>query len=247
MPDVNWNLIAWDGYDWSDRGEGFSEPWGGSEAQWFGSLYPRLHRFLPAKNILEIGPGMGRWTKFLLPLCERYVGIDLSLTCVEGCRKFFAEAAHARFVANDGYSLSDVDDSGFDLVFSFNSLVHAEIDVLKSYVPQIIQKLNNDGVAFIHHSNVSAFGTALSQTFGRGASVSRENVEGLVVGSGGRTVIQEIINWHTSPPVDCLTLFARGGCGSAAPVHLFNLHFMEEAAAIKNFQAHYSRVGKSKL
>ena len=73
-----------------------------------------------------------------------------------------------------------MDDSRFDLVFSFDSLVHAEIDGLKSCVPQIIQKLNNDGVAFIHHSNVFAFGTALSQTFGRGASVSRENVEGLV-------------------------------------------------------------------
>ena len=118
---------------------------------------------------------------------------------------------------NDGYALSDADDSGFDLVFSFDLLVHAEIDVLKSYVPQIIQKLNNYGVAFIHYSNVGAFGTALSQTFGRGASVSRENVEGLVVGSGGRTVIQEIINWHTSAPVDCLTLFARGGSGGAAP------------------------------
>jgi hypothetical protein len=27
--------------------------WGGSEPQWFGSLYPRLHRFLPARAILE--------------------------------------------------------------------------------------------------------------------------------------------------------------------------------------------------
>ena len=88
MPDVNWNLIAWDGYDWSDRGEGFSEPWGGSEAQWFGSLYPRLHRFLPAKNILEIGPGVGRWTKFLLPLCERYVELTFHLSASRGAENF---------------------------------------------------------------------------------------------------------------------------------------------------------------
>ena len=70
MPELDWNKAVFDGnYDWRQGGEEWSAPWGGSEAQWFGSLYPRLHRLLPAGRILEIAPGFGRWTKFLIPAC----------------------------------------------------------------------------------------------------------------------------------------------------------------------------------
>ena len=125
MPNLEWNRSTWDGdYCWTSGGEEWSQAWGGSEAQWFGALYPRLHRALPARAIFEIAPGFGRWTKFLLPLCETYVGVDLSATCVQACRKTFATADHAEFLQNDGISLSEVPDAKFDLVFCFDSLVH---------------------------------------------------------------------------------------------------------------------------
>ncbi|MGH8591225.1 MAG: hypothetical protein ACREXX_18480 [Gammaproteobacteria bacterium] len=60
MPDLQWNIASWNGsYDWSTGGEEWSEAWGGSEAQWFGSLYPRPRRRLPTGSILEIAPGWG--------------------------------------------------------------------------------------------------------------------------------------------------------------------------------------------
>ena len=187
MPDVNWNRQVWDGsYNWTTQGEEWSVAWGGSEPQWFGSLYPRLHRVLPAKSILELAPGMGRWTKFLLPLCSKYVGIDLSLQCVQECRKTFGKATHARFAQNDGYSLADAEDGAFEFIFSFDSLVHVELDVFKTYIPQLLQKLTKNGVAFIHHSNLGAFGTAFGSPHSRAHSVSRQNMESLILESGGR-------------------------------------------------------------
>src|SRR5277367_4721895 len=106
MPDVSWNRNTWGSVgSWSQGGEEWSAPWGNSEAQWFGSLYPRLHRVLPARAILEIAPGMGRWARFLLPFCERYVGVDLSTLCVEHCRRELSSYKHAHFIQNDGYSL----------------------------------------------------------------------------------------------------------------------------------------------
>src|SRR6516225_851954 len=158
MPQIGWNRETWNGgYDWKTGGEEWSETWGGSEAQWFGSLLPRLHRFLPAGRILEIAPGYGRWTKFLLPECRQYLGIDLSTQCVKACQRAFADVEHAKFAVNDGFSLSDARECHFDLVFSFDSLVHAEVDVIQSYITQIIKKLSSRGVAFIHHSNLFAF------------------------------------------------------------------------------------------
>jgi hypothetical protein len=44
-------------------------------------------------------------------------------------------------------------DRSIDLALSFDSLVHAEADVLSSYLAQLATKLRSDGVAFIHHSN----------------------------------------------------------------------------------------------
>jgi hypothetical protein len=43
-------------------------------------------------------------------------------------------------------------DGSIDLAFSFDSLVHAEADVLSFYLAQLATKLRSDGVAFIHHS-----------------------------------------------------------------------------------------------
>lgn len=156
MPDLDWNKTAWGSiYAWHDSGEEWSTAWGGSEAQWFGAIFPRLHRFLPARRILEIAPGFGRWTKYLIPVCDEFVCIDLSSKCVDACRDRFAAAGHAQFFVNDGHSLAEAKDESFDLVFSFDSLVHAEADVLTSYVPQVLRKLSPGGVAFLHHSNFS--------------------------------------------------------------------------------------------
>lgn len=245
MQDTDWNRQLWDGgYNWDARGEEWSAAWGGSEPQWFGSLYPRLHRVLPASSILEIAPGMGRWTKFLLPLCRNYVGVDISLECVRECQKIFADAHHARFVHNDGCSLSEVEDHSVDLVFSFDSLVHAEFDVLKSYIPQILQKLNERGVAFLHHSNMGAVGTdfeGAGKLGLRALSVSQQNIEDLIVHSGGRVIVQEVIDWAAGKiPRDCLTMLARDDGQQTNPVHLYNLRFMEESQIIKQFQAPYS-------
>ncbi len=246
MQDTDWNRQLWDGrYNWATQGEEWSAPWGGSEPQWFGAIYPRLHRVLPASSILEIAPGMGRWTKFLLPLCRNYVGVDLSLECVRGCQKILAGAPHARFVHNDGSSLSEVEDHSFDLVFSFDSLVHAEFDVFKSYISQILQKLNERGVAFLHHSNMGALGTASANPHLRALSVSQQNIEDLIVESGGRVIIQEVIDWGPGKiPHDCLTMLAKDTGQQTEPLHLHNLRFMEESAIIRQFQAPYSRIDK---
>jgi len=243
MPDLAWNESVWGGqYDWSTGGEEWSFVWGGSEAQWYGSLLPRLHRFLPARSVLEIAPGFGRWTKFLLPWCDRYLGIDLSDECINACRQRFAPVSKASFVRNDGRSLSAAADGAYDLVFSFDSLVHVEIDVIEPYVRQIIGKLQRNGVAFIHHSNLLEYGdTVAGNTGQRAKSVSAAAVADLVQGAGGRMIVQEVINWGVEEMIDCLSLLGRADRDAEKPpVFLRNPHYMLEAKLIKDFQSYYA-------
>lgn len=241
MPDLNWNKITWDTYNWPARGEEWSEPWGGSESQWFGSLFPRLHRFLPARRILEIAPGYGRWSEFLIPACDEFIGIDLSSRCVDACRERFSKAKHAQFFSNNGYSLEAAQNESCDLVFSFDSLVHAELDVLASYIPEVLRKLTASGVAFLHHSNLLACASTIDMSHRRAANVSADAVADLVTRNGGKLIIQEVINWRGKSLIDCFSLFSRAnGKRTAKSIRLENPLFMSEAALIKNFQSYYS-------
>lgn len=244
MPDLEWNTVCWDGsYSWKGGGEEWSEVWGGSEAQWFGSLYPRLHRYLPGDAVLEIAPGFGRWTKFLLPACRAYLGIDLSNECVIACRNAFRNAAHARFLQNDGLTLSGAPDGHFSFVFSFDSLVHVETEVIASYIPQIVRKLTASGVAFLHHSNLAALRPDVENPHFRAASVSAEVVAAITRQAGGKILLQERLNWGGGAPhlTDCLTVFARREYPStAAPIDIDNPRFMIEASIIHDVHARYA-------
>jgi hypothetical protein len=104
--DVNRQMFG-ERYDWPERGGEWSAPWGGVATQCYASIVPRLHPFLPARRVLEIAPGFGRWSNFLIPTCESYVGVDLSEPAVDACRKRFADASHASFFVNDGRSLQE--------------------------------------------------------------------------------------------------------------------------------------------
>ena len=89
MPNLEWNKNVWDkDYNWELKGEEWSHLWGNSEAQWFSSIYPRIHRFIACDNILEIACGYGRWSKFLKEYAsQNYRGIDLSSECIAYCKK----------------------------------------------------------------------------------------------------------------------------------------------------------------
>ena len=138
MPTKEQNLTAWNQtYPWPQQGEEWSSTWGGSEAQWFFVIYPRIHLFIPAKTILEIAPGYGRWTDYLRNYCQRLVGVDLSPSCIEACKRRFASLSDASFHVNDGYSLAMIPDESVDFAFSFDSLVHAENDVIAAYLEQL--------------------------------------------------------------------------------------------------------------
>jgi SAM-dependent methyltransferase len=241
MPTVSENLEIWSQYDWPDQGNVWSRQFGGTEALWSFALYPRIQRFLPASSILEIAPGYGRWTQFLQRLCQSMVAVDISSKCIEHCKNRFAGTNHIHFYVNDGSSLAVVPDGSVDFVFSFDSLVHAEKDVLESYLLQLAVKLNPNGVGFFHHSNIGAYPGRLAILKAcqqlpvsiRKHILREDRVERLLsINSGGlraasmtaglfreycgraglRCVSQELINWVSGKClIDAISVFTRRG------------------------------------
>ena len=162
MPTVEQNLILWGKPDgWKDDGDKWSVKWGGTDLEWWASIFPRIRKFLPASTILEIAPGFGRWTQFLKGFCEQLIAVDVSPACIERCKERFASDPQVRCYVNDGKSLAMVEDRSVDFAFSFDSLVHVEADVITAYLNQLGKKLKPGGFAFLHHSNLESYRSSI--------------------------------------------------------------------------------------
>jgi ubiquinone/menaquinone biosynthesis C-methylase UbiE len=89
--------------------------------------------------------------------CKRLIIVDLSPRCIETCARRFRDSAHIEYCVNDGMSLAVTGDQSVDFVFSFDSLVHAEMDVIVAYLREIKRILRPAGAAVIHHSNLGQY------------------------------------------------------------------------------------------
>jgi ubiquinone/menaquinone biosynthesis C-methylase UbiE len=237
--------------------------WGGSEAQWWGSLLPRLHAFLPAGKILEIGPGHGRWTRYLKEHCAELILVDLVESCIEVCRQRFADQRHITYQVSDDSSLSAVPDHSIDLAFSFDSLVHAEADVIEAYVRELARTLKPDGIGFIHHSNMGALrgqaalarvvpsalrrplthkGIIVNLYACRAESVTAELFAHSCEFTGLACIGQEKISWEYGRYLlDVISMCTpRGSRWERPNVVAENPRFMEEAESIAQSAAIYS-------
>jgi SAM-dependent methyltransferase len=199
---------------------------------------------VPAGRILEIAPGFGRWTKYLLAAAKvDYFGVDLSEECIKHCRHIFDDARNATFEQNDGLSLEMVPDASVDFVFSFDSLVHVERNVMESYIPQIVRKLTPKGIAFIHHSNWLQAGQVDKNNHSRGESVSAKVVQDLVGVHHGVVLLQEMLNWGDTHLIDCFSIFGRSDSYSECVTEIIqNPRFMEEASIIRDVLSPYARL-----
>jgi SAM-dependent methyltransferase len=256
VPSLEKNRELWaDETTWRAGGDDWSQSWGGAAAQWHGSVLPRIRRYLPASTVVEIAPGYGRWTDYLLPFCDTLVGVDLSEVCVHACRTRFAGVPHASFFVNDGRSLDMVANGSADFIFSFDSLVHVEADVLSDYLVEIAAKLSPDGVAFIHHSNLGEHARhfarldllpdplrtrlvargVVDHAHLRAPSVTAEWLATTCAQLGLCCIGQELVNWGTRRVLlDCFSTIVRAGSPRARARRVVrNPHFMSEAESIR--------------
>src|SRR5437899_8768206 len=68
------------------------------------------------------------------------------------------------FHVNVGKSLDIISDESIDFAFSFDSLVHADGEVIGTYLRQLARKLKPRGAGFIHHSNAGDYRSLIALT-----------------------------------------------------------------------------------
>jgi hypothetical protein len=252
MPSLEDNQRIWqDDYDWSRRGDEWSEAWGGEDMQWFGVILPRIQAFLTdadgagqVDTILEIAPGFGRWSKYLKNLCRNLILVDLAPRCIDACKQRFGAASHIVYHVNDGKSLAMIPDESVDFVFSMDSLVHADEEVIEAYLGQMQRIQKRNGAGFIHHSN---FGEYVGQAenvpdHGRARTMTAGKFREMAGAAGVACLSQELVNWGTSELIDALSLFVRVDSDWDLSYRQFrNDHFMREAAYLARLSELYGK------
>jgi len=246
MGSVTENLRYWSSYQWSDAGDEWSTAWGGTGYLWWGTIFPRIRAFVPTGTILEIAPGYGRCTQYLKDFCEKLIVVDLAENCIAACRKRFASCSHIEYFVNDGASLAMIENDSIDFVFSWDSLVHAESDVLRSYLEHLAAKLKPGGYGFIHHSNIGAFKNpetgdlTIENRHWRGESMSAELFRQYCRDVGLTCLSQEIVTWGCTDLTDSFSVFIKGSIpGYEHPVVFENTEFGKEAARLKKLSELY--------
>jgi cyclopropane fatty-acyl-phospholipid synthase-like methyltransferase len=102
---------------------------------------------------VEIGPGAGRWTEFLVTKTGSLIGVDISQVCVDECRKRFAKFPNARFEIGNGRDIASVATNSVDGIWSFDVFVHINSEEFSSYAAEFARVLHPGGIVVIHHGS----------------------------------------------------------------------------------------------
>src|SRR5918999_6613194 len=101
---------------------------------------------------VELGCGVGRFSRALSRRFDEVVGVDVSEEMVRNARELKPADSYPRlrFVANDGMSLP-VEDASADFVFSYEVFQHMPSrEVIAANLRDVARALRPDGVALIH-------------------------------------------------------------------------------------------------
>lgn len=174
------------GYEWGDPGS--CPPLG----------YVRDHFVAPfvdaSQTALEIGPGGGRWTQYLLGFKELYV-VDYHSELLAELKKNFGQP-NIKFIKNSGSDFPGVMDRSIDYLFCFGTFVHLELDLIDSYLKNMRRILKPGGNAIIQYSDM----TKVMARSNEGFSKNTPDQMRQLVAKNGFEILEEDLTtlWHSS-------------------------------------------------
>lgn len=106
-------------------------------------------------HVLELAVGHGRMTEILLEQADAVTGVDVLQENIDFCTKRFGEHPKLTLLRNDGVNLNAVPDASTTFVFCFDSMIHFDSDVVRSYLGEFRRIMKPGALAFLHHSNLT--------------------------------------------------------------------------------------------
>lgn len=151
-------------------------------------------------NAVEIGPGGGRWTRYLLGFKKLYV-VDYHNELLEELKKNFNET-NIIFIKNNGTDFPYVERDAIDYVFSFGTFVHLDNHIIEAYLNNIKSIVKTGAHIVIQYSDKTKIMAQLNKDF---SNTTPDKMRQMVLNAGYKIIEEDLTTlWHSS--VICFTL-----------------------------------------
>ena len=149
----------------------------------------------PSHAAVEIGPGGGRWTRYLLDFRTLYA-VDYHQELLDELARNFQRYRNIRFIKNSGTDFPGIDPETIDYVFSFGTFVHLEFALIERYLAAIRPIAKPGANIVIQYSDKTKI---MAQT-NRGFSDNSPDRMRTAVVAAGYSVLEEDTTslWHSS-------------------------------------------------
>lgn len=143
---------------------------------------------------VEIGPGGGRWTRYLLGFRKLYV-IDYYSELLKEVKRRFRRP-HVTFIKNNGTDFPGIDDHSVDYLFSFGTFVHLDTYLIEAYLNNMRPILKPGVNVVIQYSDKTKIMAQIKPGF---AENTPEKMRSMVLGAGYRICEEDLTSmWHSS-------------------------------------------------
>ncbi len=161
-------------------------------------MYVRHQYVLPYVNsndtAVEIGPGGGRWTRYLLPFKKLYA-VDYHAELLDELKKNF-DTPNMMFIKNNGVDFPGIEDNSIDFIFSFDVFVHLDTDLISQYLKSMKRIAKQGANIVIHYSDKNKVMAQLDQTFSKNTP---DQMRALVLEAGFKILEEDLTTmWHSS-------------------------------------------------
>ena len=161
--------------------------------------YMRQHYIDPYVNpehtAVELGPGGGRWTRYLLGFKEIYA-IDYHQELLDELKRNYAHYSHIHFIKNSGNDFPGVAAKSVDFVFSFGVFVHLDLDIIKAYLANMRAILKPRANVVLQYSDSNKILARMNKGFSENDPEKMRSA----VKEAGYTILEEDLTslWHSA-------------------------------------------------
>jgi ubiquinone/menaquinone biosynthesis C-methylase UbiE len=158
---------------------------------------------------LDLAAGHGRNSVMLLPLAKQLYIADINVENIEFCKTRFRDHDHITYLVTDGFRLSSILSQSITFVYCFDSMVHFDSDVVRSYLGEFRRILKSGCFGFLHHSNYveNPGGSDYRKNPAGRNFMSRDLFKHYAVKEGLLVPYQKLIDWRRDGGLlDCFSL-----------------------------------------
>lgn len=176
------------------------------------SIFYNMFKKLDLKNVVELACGRGRHVQKYIDKAGDITLVDVLEKNIEYTKKRFENCPNVHFYKNNGYDLSELSNSQYTSLFTYDAMVHFELIDIYSYLKDIYRILVPGGYALFHHSNDSSDYKnkfeSCSNPHGRNF-MDKKIFAFLAYRAGFEIVEQSVIDWGSTPKLDCVSLVRK--------------------------------------